>query len=58
MSLEVCSFCKGELVKGQKEFVSKVGEQIIAIKDVFVYICENFGETTILQKFQGKFIYF
>lgn len=28
------SFCKGKLVEGKTEFVAKVGEQIIAIKDV------------------------
>ena len=39
-----CSFCKGRLVEGKTEFVAKIGEQIIAIKDVSAYICENCGE--------------
>ncbi|AKB36950.1 hypothetical protein MSSAC_2360 [Methanosarcina siciliae C2J] len=39
-----CVFCKSKLVKGKTEFVAKVGEQIIAIKDVSAYICENCGE--------------
>ncbi|MDD4248918.1 MAG: YgiT-type zinc finger protein, partial [Methanosarcina sp.] len=38
-----CSFCKGKLVEGKTEFVAKVGEQIIAIKDVSAYVCENCG---------------
>jgi len=32
------------LVEGKTEFVAKVGEQIIAIKDVAAYVCENCGE--------------
>lgn len=39
-----CIFCKSKLVEGKTEFVTKVGEQIIAIKDVSAYICENCGE--------------
>lgn len=39
-----CIFCKSKLVEGKTEFVAKVGEQIIAIKDVSAYICENCGE--------------
>ncbi|WP_342636677.1 type II toxin-antitoxin system MqsA family antitoxin [Methanosarcina acetivorans] len=39
-----CSFCKGKLVEGKTGFVAKVGEQIIAIKDVSAYVCENCGE--------------
>jgi hypothetical protein len=39
MKPDRCSFCKGKLaekklVEGKTEFVAKVGEQIIAIKDV------------------------
>lgn len=44
MKPDRCSFCKGKLVKGKTEFVAKVGEQIIAIKDVSAYVCENCGE--------------
>jgi YgiT-type zinc finger domain-containing protein len=39
-----CSFCKGKLVEGKTDFVVKVREQIIAIKDVSAYIYENCGE--------------
>lgn len=44
MKPDRCSFCKGKLVEGKIEFVAKVGEQIIAIKDVSAYVCENCGE--------------
>ena len=39
-----CSFCKGKLVKGKTEFVVKVGDKVLAIKDVSAYICEECGE--------------
>jgi YgiT-type zinc finger domain-containing protein len=44
MKPDRCSFCKGKLVEGKTEFVAKVGEQIIAIKNVAAYVCENCGE--------------
>lgn len=44
MKPDRCSFCKGKLVEGKTGFVAKVGEQIIAIKDVSAYICENCWE--------------
>ena len=39
-----CTFCKGMLVKGETEFVVKVGEKVLAVKDVSAYICEECGE--------------
>ena len=39
-----CSFCKVKLVKGSHEFVVKVGEAILAIKDVDAFICQECGE--------------
>ena len=44
MKFDRCSFCKGKLVEGKTEFVAKVGEQIIAIKDVAASVSENCGE--------------
>ena len=38
MKPDRCSFCKGKLVEGKTEFVAKVGEQIIAIKEPGDYI--------------------
>ncbi len=45
-----CSFCKGKLVEGKTDFVVKVREQIIAIKDVSAYIYENCGEAYYIPK--------
>jgi YgiT-type zinc finger domain-containing protein len=38
------SFCKGKLIKGSHEFVVKVGETMLAIKDVDAFICQECGE--------------
>ena len=39
-----CSFCKGKLCEGKTEFVAKVETEVILIKDVPAYICENCEE--------------
>jgi len=39
-----CSFCKGKLVKGETEFVVRVENEVLVIKDVSAYICEECGE--------------
>ena len=44
MMPDKCSFCKGKLVKGKTEFVVKVGDKVLAIKDISAYICEECGE--------------
>lgn len=44
MKPDKCSFCKGRLVEGKTEFVVKVGEQLLSIKDISAYICEECGE--------------
>ncbi|MHB8101025.1 MAG: type II toxin-antitoxin system MqsA family antitoxin [Methanosarcina sp.] len=65
MKPDRCSFCKGKLGEGKTKFVAKVGEQIIAIKDVAAYVCENCGEAyytpevsrkidVVMKKFHGS----
>jgi len=44
MKPDSCIFCKSKFIEGKTELVAKVGEQIIAIKDVSAYVCENCGE--------------
>ena len=39
-----CSFCGGRLHEGTSDFVAKVGGEIVSIKDVPAYVCENCGE--------------
>jgi len=44
MKPDKCSFCKGKLIEGKTEFVAKVGEEILVIKNVSAYICNECGE--------------
>ncbi|WP_094227378.1 YgiT-type zinc finger protein [Methanolobus psychrotolerans] len=39
-----CGFCKGKLVDGKHEFVVKVGETMLAIKDVDAFVCQECAE--------------
>ncbi len=44
MKPDRCSFCKGRLVEGETGFVVKAGKELLSIKDVPAYICEECGE--------------
>lgn len=44
MKPDRCSFCKGKLYEGKTEFVVKVGDEVISVKDVAAYVCQNCGE--------------
>jgi YgiT-type zinc finger domain-containing protein len=39
-----CSFCKGKLIEGKHEFIVKIGETVLAIRDVDAFICQECGE--------------
>jgi len=39
-----CSFCKGKLHEGKTEFLAHATGEVIVIKDVPVYVCEQCGE--------------
>ncbi len=39
-----CSFCKGKLIEGKYEFVVKIGETVLAIRDVDAFICQECRE--------------
>ncbi|MDN5310588.1 MAG: hypothetical protein PWP14_1982 [Methanolobus sp.] len=39
-----CSFCKGKLVEGKHEFIVKIGETMLAIKDVDALVCQECAE--------------
>ncbi len=41
---EVCMYCKGKLQKGLHEFIAKVEDQIVVIKDLPALICTQCGE--------------
>jgi len=39
-----CSFCKGKLQEGKTEFLAHAAGEVIVIKDVPAYVCEQCGE--------------
>jgi YgiT-type zinc finger domain-containing protein len=39
-----CSFCKGKLHLGKTEFLAHAAGEVIVIKDVPAYVCEQCGE--------------
>lgn len=41
---ERCTFCKGTLQEGKAEFMARVGDEIIVIRDVPAFICDRCGE--------------
>lgn len=44
MNPEKCSFCKGTLTLGTTEFIAKVQNEVIVIRDVPAYVCRQCGE--------------
>jgi len=44
MKPDTCGFCRGKLHQGQTEFVARVGDEVIAIKGVAAYVCQDCGE--------------
>ena len=39
-----CTFCKGKPDKGTTEFLARAGGEVVVIKDVPAYVCEQCGE--------------
>jgi YgiT-type zinc finger domain-containing protein len=39
-----CKLCKGRLVSGTTEFIARAGGEVIVIRDVPAYVCEQCGE--------------
>jgi len=39
-----CTFCKGRLVLGMTEFIARAGGEVVVIRDVPAYVCEQCGE--------------
>jgi YgiT-type zinc finger domain-containing protein len=49
-----CSFCKGKLRKGNTEFMAHAAEEVIVIKDVPAFVCEQCGEAYYTAKTSRK----
>lgn len=54
MKPDRCSFCKGKLHEGKTEFVAKIEDEVISIKGVPAYICENCGEAYFTAEISRK----
>lgn len=39
-----CTFCKGRLEERKTEFIVRAGGEVVVIKDVPAYVCEQCGE--------------
>ena len=39
-----CNFCKGKLQEGKTEFLAHAAGEVIVIKDVPAYVCDQCGE--------------
>ena len=44
MEPDRCSFCKGRLIKGETEFIVRVESELLVIRDIPAYVCEECGE--------------
>ena len=56
MNPDKCSFCKGKLVKGNAEFVVKVKDEMLVIKDISAFVCSECGEAYYSPEESGKSI--
>ncbi|WP_048152573.1 type II toxin-antitoxin system MqsA family antitoxin [Methanolacinia paynteri] len=51
---ERCSYCKGNLKEGKTEFMVRVGEEVIIIRDIPAYICDQCGEVFFTPEISRK----
>jgi len=54
MKPDRCSFCKGKLDEDKTGFIAKIGNDVISIKDVPAYVCENCGEAYFTPEISRK----
>lgn len=45
MNPDKCTFCKGNLKKGKTDFIVKIKNEVVSIKNVPAYVCDNCGES-------------
>lgn len=39
-----CTFCRGTLKEGKSQFIARAGDEVIVIRDVPAFICDQCGE--------------
>jgi YgiT-type zinc finger domain-containing protein len=51
---ERCSLCKGKLREGKTEFTVKAGKEVISIKEVPAFVCQECGEAYFTPRISRK----
>lgn len=51
---ERCSYCKGNLEKGKTEFIAHVGNEVIVVRDIPAYVCNQCGEAYFTPEISRK----
>ncbi len=51
---KTCSLCKGTLAEGKTEFLVRVHDEVIVIRDVPAYICDRCGEAYFTAEISRK----
>lgn len=49
-----CNLCNGKLREGKTEFVARVGDKVVIIKDIPAYICEGCEEAYFTPEISRK----
>jgi YgiT-type zinc finger domain-containing protein len=39
-----CTFCRGTLKQGKSDFIARVEDEVIVIRDVPAFVCQQCGE--------------
>lgn len=42
---DACQFCKGTLNEGKTDFIARVDDQVVLIRNVSAYLCNRCGES-------------
>lgn len=51
---ERCNYCKGNLEKGKTEFIAHVGDEVIVVRDIPAYVCNQCGEAYFTPEISRK----
>lgn len=51
---ERCSYCKGNLEKGNSECIARVGDEVIIVKDIPAYVCNQCKEAYFTPEISRK----
>jgi len=49
-----CSYCKGDLEEGKSEFMARVDDEVIIIREIPGYVCNQCGEAFFTPEISRK----